>query len=313
MPAAPRTSISNSPALPSATATPWPSKACRWPCTPARSSASSAPTARARPRAMRIACGLLLPDAGHARIMGYDVVEKPMAVKEHIGYMPQRFSLYPDLTVAENLRFFADLYEVPKAERAARQATADAVQPSRTVSAAPRRSALRRHEAEARALLHADPHARRADPRRTHHRRRSRQPPGVLVHPPRPCRHRPGAARQHSLYGRSPALPPHGAHASRQGAGRRHARRRHCPLHRASCWRSSAPIWTPPVARCARHPCRARKSTASATACTWSTTRPRRKPPCARRLAGMDVEIRSVAPTIEDVFVSLMVEEAPPA
>jgi ABC-2 type transport system ATP-binding protein len=79
------------------------------------------PDGAGKTTAMRIACGLLLPDGGDVHVLNYDVVKNPMAVKEHIGYMPQRFSLYPDLTVSENLRFFADLYEVPRAERAARE------------------------------------------------------------------------------------------------------------------------------------------------------------------------------------------------
>jgi ABC-2 type transport system ATP-binding protein len=79
------------------------------------------PDGAGKTTAMRIACGLLLPDSGTAQVMGYDVVKQPAAIKNHIGYMPQRFSLYPDLTVAENLRFFADLYEVPRAERLERE------------------------------------------------------------------------------------------------------------------------------------------------------------------------------------------------
>jgi ABC-2 type transport system ATP-binding protein len=79
------------------------------------------PDGAGKTTAMRIACGLLLPGGGSATVMGYDVVKHPMAIKEHVGYMPQRFSLYPDLTVAENMRFFADLYEVPRAEREARE------------------------------------------------------------------------------------------------------------------------------------------------------------------------------------------------
>lgn len=66
---------------------------------------------------MRVLCGLLRADRGTARILGYDCGSQSMAVKQHLGYMPQRFSLYPDLTVAENLRFFAELYEVPSATR----------------------------------------------------------------------------------------------------------------------------------------------------------------------------------------------------
>ncbi|RPH93461.1 ABC transporter ATP-binding protein [candidate division KSB1 bacterium] len=70
---------------------------------------------------MRIAAALMFPDSGRVEVLGYNVVAEPMKVKEHIGYMPQRFSLYPDLTVAENLRFFADLYSVPNSERIARE------------------------------------------------------------------------------------------------------------------------------------------------------------------------------------------------
>jgi ABC-2 type transport system ATP-binding protein len=80
------------------------------------------PDGAGKTTAMRIACGLVLPDEGRAEVMGIDVAKSPLAVKEHIGYMPQRFSLYPDLSVTENLRFFADLYRVPAAERRRREA-----------------------------------------------------------------------------------------------------------------------------------------------------------------------------------------------
>lgn len=79
------------------------------------------PDGAGKTTAMRIACALLLPDGGTVTVMGNDVVRAPMRVKEHLGYMPQRFSLYPDLSVAENLRFFADLYDVPAAERRERE------------------------------------------------------------------------------------------------------------------------------------------------------------------------------------------------
>lgn len=62
---------------------------------------------------LRIVCGLLRPDAGSVRVAGIDVAENPRALKHLLGYMPQRFSLYPDLTVGENLRFFGELFGVP--------------------------------------------------------------------------------------------------------------------------------------------------------------------------------------------------------
>jgi len=70
---------------------------------------------------MRILCGLLVPDGGQARVLGFDATRESLRVKEHLGYMPQRFSLYPDLSVGENMRFFADLYDVPTGERLSRE------------------------------------------------------------------------------------------------------------------------------------------------------------------------------------------------
>ena len=58
----------------------------------------------------RILCTLLLPDAGTARVDGYDVVKQMGDIRRRVGYMPGRFSLYPDLTVQENLEFFATLF-----------------------------------------------------------------------------------------------------------------------------------------------------------------------------------------------------------
>jgi ABC-2 type transport system ATP-binding protein len=68
---------------------------------------------------LRMLCGALLPDSGRALVAGVDVVKSPEEVRRHLGYMPQRFSLYGDLTVRENIRFFADVYRVPRAEQAA--------------------------------------------------------------------------------------------------------------------------------------------------------------------------------------------------
>jgi ABC-2 type transport system ATP-binding protein len=58
------------------------------------------------------------PSSGDAFVLGDSVVTSPDAIKPSTGYMSQRFSLYPDLTVAENLDFFAELRGVPRAEKA---------------------------------------------------------------------------------------------------------------------------------------------------------------------------------------------------
>jgi len=69
---------------------------------------------------LRMLCGVLMPDAGEAIVAGADVVHDPERVKAVIGYMPQRFSLYDDLSMLENLRFYADIYGVPPSEQSAR-------------------------------------------------------------------------------------------------------------------------------------------------------------------------------------------------
>ena len=69
---------------------------------------------------IRILCGLLRPSGGRASIAGIDVSRNPEGVRQHIGYMSQKFSLYRDLTVEENLRFFGGIYSVPRAELAER-------------------------------------------------------------------------------------------------------------------------------------------------------------------------------------------------
>ena len=71
---------------------------------------------------MRLIAGLLRADAGRIEVLGIDVAREPLAVQARLGYMPQRFGLYEDLSVAENLDLYADLQGVPPAERAARYA-----------------------------------------------------------------------------------------------------------------------------------------------------------------------------------------------
>jgi len=71
---------------------------------------------------MRLTAGLLLPDTGDISVMDIDVLREPLKVQAALGYMPQRFGLYEDLTVQENLDLYADLQNVPLAERAERYA-----------------------------------------------------------------------------------------------------------------------------------------------------------------------------------------------
>lgn len=75
---------------------------------------------------IRILCGLLAPSVGRARVAGFDVAAQSEAVRARIGYMSQRFSLYPDLSARENLLFFARAYGVPRAELKGRIAWAAA-------------------------------------------------------------------------------------------------------------------------------------------------------------------------------------------
>lgn len=63
---------------------------------------------------MRMLCALLSPDSGTAKIGGYDILTESNQIKNHIGYMPQKFSLYGDLTVLENLEFYSEVYQVPR-------------------------------------------------------------------------------------------------------------------------------------------------------------------------------------------------------
>lgn len=63
--------------------------------------------------AMRMLCGLSIPTGGNATVAGFDVYKQTEKIKENIGYMSQKFSLYEDLTVMENIIFFGGIYKIP--------------------------------------------------------------------------------------------------------------------------------------------------------------------------------------------------------
>ena len=72
------------------------------------------PDGAGKTTAMRMFASVMRPDAGSIVIDGIDVLAHPEQTKRHVSYMPQRFGLYEDLTVEENIRFYADLFEVPR-------------------------------------------------------------------------------------------------------------------------------------------------------------------------------------------------------
>ena len=81
------------------------------------------PNGAGKSTTIRMLCGILDPTAGDGRVVGYDIRREPEQIKQRIGYMTQRFSLYEDLSVEENLTFYAGIYGVPRRTRAARVRT----------------------------------------------------------------------------------------------------------------------------------------------------------------------------------------------
>src|SRR5512139_260662 len=79
------------------------------------------PNGAGKSTTIRMLCGLLMPTGGEGTVGGYDINTRSEEIKTIIGYMSQKFSLYDDLTVEENINFFISIYNVPQAKKPARK------------------------------------------------------------------------------------------------------------------------------------------------------------------------------------------------
>ncbi len=79
------------------------------------------PNGAGKSTTIRMLCGLLLPSGGSGRVAGFDIRRETEQIKRRIGYMSQKFSLYEDLTVEDNIRFFSGIYSIPRERREERK------------------------------------------------------------------------------------------------------------------------------------------------------------------------------------------------
>lgn len=79
------------------------------------------PNGAGKSTTIKMLCGLLMPTGGSGTVGGYDIITQSEEIKQNIGYMSQKFSLYDDLTVEENINFFSGIYTVPEPKKEARK------------------------------------------------------------------------------------------------------------------------------------------------------------------------------------------------
>jgi ABC-2 type transport system ATP-binding protein len=79
------------------------------------------PNGAGKSTTIRMLCGIYTPTSGSGSVGGFDIVKEQYRIKEHIGYMSQKFSLYDDLTVEENIDFYSRIYNIPEAQRQKRK------------------------------------------------------------------------------------------------------------------------------------------------------------------------------------------------
>ena len=79
------------------------------------------PNGAGKSTTIKMLCGLLLPTGGDGTVGGFDIISQSEEIKQNIGYMSQKFSLYDDLTVEENINFFSGIYNVAASRKEARR------------------------------------------------------------------------------------------------------------------------------------------------------------------------------------------------
>ncbi len=164
---------------------------------------------------IRMLCGLLDPTSGTATVGGFDIRRQPEEVKRAIGYMSQRFSLYEDLTVAENIRFFGGAYGLARKALEARLPWVLRDGRPRGARAEPDADALGRLEAAPGPRLRRPPRAEDRLPRRADGRRRPGLAPPLLGAHQRALGERGDGLRHDPLHGRGGILQRHPAHPRR--------------------------------------------------------------------------------------------------